>query len=313
MNFTSEIKKELVSRFGGGETTDGKRAALSAFVRTSGTLGIAQNAPTFFLVSETEIVAELFMRLFFETFETELSVTHATTDKKSGKGKLVLQSHGADTSDILRGLGLLKRDEKDFRTGIANSLLKNERAEIAYIKGAFLGGGSCTLPTGKTVGYHLEIVFSDKKTALDFCLLLERYELIAKWIERKENFVVYIKSKELISDFLSLVGAESCLKKFNAFVEKRDEANRDNRAKNCFAGNADKTAIAAVKQVVAIGKIEKETGLASLSEDLYALAKARLKHPHKSLKELSEMLGVSKSCLNHRMRKLMEIAEELKR
>ena len=311
MNFTSEIKKELVSRFGGGETTDGKRAALSAFVRTSGTLGIAQNAPTFFLVSETEIVAELFMRLFFETFETELSVTHATTDKKSGKGKLVLQSHGADTSNILRGLGLLKRDEKDFRTGIANSLLKNERAEIAYIKGAFLGGGSCTLPTGKTVGYHLEIVFSDKKTALDFCLLLERYELIAKWIERKENFVVYIKSKELISDFLSLVGAESCLKKFNAFVEKRDEANRDNRAKNCFAGNADKTAIAAVKQVVAIGKIEKETGLASLSEDLYALAKARLKHPHKSLKELSEMLGVSKSCLNHRMRKLMEIAEEL--
>ena len=313
MNFTSEIKKELVSRFGGGETTDGKRAALSAFVRTSGTLGIAQNAPTFFLVSETEIVAELFMRLFFETFETELSVTHATTDKKSGKGKLVLQSHGADTSNILRGLGLLKRDEKDFRTGIANSLLKNERAEIAYIKGAFLGGGSCTLPTGKTVGYHLEIVFSDKKTALDFCLLLERYELIAKWIERKENFVVYIKSKELISDFLSLVGAESCLKKFNAFVEKRDEANRDNRAKNCFAGNADKTAIAAVKQVVAIGKIEKETGLASLSEDLYALAKARLKHPHKSLKELSEMLGVSKSCLNHRMRKLMEIAEDLKR
>lgn len=313
MNFTSEIKKELVSRFGGGETTDGKRAALSAFVRTSGTLGIAQNAPTFFLVSETEIVAELFMRLFFETFETDLSVTHATTDKKSGKGKLVLQSHGADTSDILRGLGLLKRDEKDFRTGIANSLLKNERAEIAYIKGAFLGGGSCTLPTGKTVGYHLEIVFSDKKTALDFCLLLERYELIAKWIERKENFVVYIKSKELISDFLSLVGAESCLKKFNAFVEKRDEANRDNRAKNCFAGNADKTAIAAVKQVVAIGKIEQETGLASLNEDLYALAKARLKHPHKSLKELSEMLGVSKSCLNHRMRKLMEIAEELKR
>lgn len=311
MNFTSEIKKELVSRFGGRETTDGKRAALSAFVRTSGTLGIAQNAPTFFLVSETEIVAELFMRLFFETFETELSITHATTDKKSGKGKLVLQSHGAVASDILRDLGLLKRGQKEFRTGIANSILKRENAEIAYIKGAFLGGGSCTLPTGKNVGYHLEIVFSDKKTALDFCLLLERYELIAKWIERKENFVVYIKSKELISDFLSLVGAENCLKKFNAFVEKRDEANHDNRAKNCFAGNADKTAIAAVKQVVAIGKIEKETGFASLSEDLHALAKARLKYPHKSLKELSEMLGVSKSCLNHRMRKLMEIAEEL--
>ena len=310
MNFTSEIKKELVSRFGGQETTDGKRAALSAFVRTSGTLGIAQNAPTFFLVSETEIVAELFMRLFFESFETELSITHATTDRKSGKGKLVLQCPQTDASGILRDLGLLKRGKNDFRAGIAKSLLKSEVAEMGYIKGAFLGGGSCTLPSG-SAGYHLEIVFSDKQTAIDFCLLLERYELIAKYIERKENFVVYIKSKELISDFLSLVGAESCLKKFNAFVDKRDESNRDNRAKNCFAGNADKTAIAAVKQVVAIGKIEKETGFAQLSEDLIALAKARLKYPHKSLKELSELLGVSKSCLNHRMRRLMEIAEEL--
>lgn len=312
MNFTSEIKKELVSRaFSGREQADGKRAALSAFVRTSGTLGIVDDAPTFFLVSETEIVAELFMRLFFERFEKELSITHATTDKKSGKGKLVLQCPACDATTVLTDLGLLKRTKTDFRSGIASTLLKNEAGEIGYIKGAFLGGGSCTLPTGKTVGYHLEIVFSDRQTAWDFCMLLERYELIAKCIERKENFVVYIKSKELISDFLSLIGVESCLKKFNAFVDKRDEANHDNRAKNCFAGNADKTAIAAVKQVVAIGKIEKETGFVSISEELKVLAKARMKYPHKSLKELSELLGVSKSCLNHRMRKLMEIAEEL--
>ena len=174
-----------------------------------------------------------------------------------------------------------------------------------------MGGGSCTLPSQNSGGYHLEIVFSEKKTAWDFCALLETFELIAKLVERKETYVVYIKSKEVISDFLSLVGAESALKKFAAFLDRRDESNRDNRARNCISGNADKTAIAAVKQIVAIRKIEEKTGFAELSEDLRALAKARLQYPTMSLKELAETLQTSKSCLNHRMRRLMEISEEL--
>ena len=78
-----------------------------------------------------------------------------------------------------------------------------------------------------------------------------------------------------------------------------------------MAGNADKTAIAAVKQVVAIQKIQEKTHFRDLSEELIALAKARLQYPYMSLKELAEYLGVSKSCLNHRMRRLTEIAEEL--
>ena len=94
-------------------------------------------------------------------------------------------------------------------------------------------------------------------------------------------------------------------------MDRRDESNRDNRARNCISGNADKTAIAAVKQIVAIRKIEEKTGFAELSEDLRALAKARLQYPTMSLKELAETLQTSKSCLNHRMRRLMEISEEL--
>ena len=182
---------------------------------------------------------------------------------------------------------------------------------IAYIKGAFLGGGSCSLPSGNGVGYHLEIIFTDKKTAWDFCAVLAELEVIAKLAVRKETFVVYLKSKELISDFLSVVGAENGLKKFNAFMKKRDEANNDNRAKNCMSGNADKSAIAAVKQVVAIQKLKDKTQFEDLSEDLRALAKARLDNPTLSLRELAERLDASKSCLNHRMRRLMELAEEI--
>jgi DNA-binding protein WhiA len=167
------------------------------------------------------------------------------------------------------------------------------------------------LPSGERSGYHLEIVFSERKTAVDFCRLLDEFEVIVRLIERKETFVAYVKSKEAISDFLALVGATNSLKKLTAVVEKRDEANNDNRAKNCMSGNADKSAIAAVKQVVAIRKLHETADFKEMSEDLKSLARARLQHPAMSLKELAEYLGVSKSCINHRMRKLMELAEEL--
>ena len=122
---------------------------------------------------------------------------------------------------------------------------------------------------------------------------------------------MYVKSKELISDFLAIIGVENCLKKFSSLVEKRDKANNDNRARNCIAGNADKAAIAAVKQVVAIEKLKNSSGFGELSSELKVLAKARIENPSMSLQELADKLGISKSCLNHRMRKLMELASEL--
>ena len=161
----------------------------------------------------------------------------------------------------------------------------------------------------KKTGYHLEWVFSDRKAARDFCEILDEVELIAKLTERKETSVVYIKNKEQISDFLSAVGVTHALKKFSALVEKRDDSNRSNRARNCISGNADKTAIAAVKQVVALQKLIDSGILEDMSSELKTLAMTRLKNPSMSLQELADYLKVSKSCLNHRMRRLMTLSE----
>ncbi len=307
MNFTSDIKKELIAR-GIGEG----KSAVSAFLQTSGNIGVVDGRPAFYFVSETENVAEFITSLFFEAFGVELFVSHATRDRMSGRDKLVIECPPAQTSNIAKELGLLKKDGS-LREGISSALVSKATRKIAYIQGAFLGGGSCILPSedGRT-GYHLEFVFSEKKIAKEFCRLLTETDLIAKLAERKESYIVYIKSKELISDFLSLIGAESCLKKFSQVVEKRDKANNDNRARNCISGNVDKTAIAAVKQVVAIERLRANSGFSELSVELKTLAKARLANPTMSLQELADSLGVSKSCLNHRMRKLMELAEELK-
>lgn len=312
MSFTSDVKKEIISRgIGGKGALAEKKAGISAFVRTSGTMGIKDGEPTFFIVSETENVAEFFMALFSETFGTELSIINATMDRMSHRDKLLLQCPRPYSSDILKEIRLLNRSGEGFREGISSTLVATEECQIAYIKGAFLGGGSCTLPGEKAkTGYHLEIVFSDKKTARDFCDLLSEFELLVKLIERKETHVVYIKSKEMISDFLSIIGAEHCLKKFSALVEKRDEANRNNRAQNCMAGNADKAAMAAVKQVLAIKMLKEKGAYEDLSEDLKELAELRITQPSMSLQELADYLKVSKSCLNHRMRKLLELANK---
>ncbi len=310
MNFTSDIKKEIIAKGLGEEK---RIPAISAFLRTSGDVGIRDGTPAFYFVSETENVAEFFMAEFFEAFGAELFISHATKDKLSGKAKLVIECPAESSILAAKALGLVKRTGA-LREGIWEKFLDAEEKAIAYIQGAFLGGGSCTLPNeGNKTGYHLEVVFSNRKMAYDFSKLLAKEELIAKLAERKDNYVVYIKSKELISDFLSIIGAEGSLKKFSSIVAKRDQANNDNRAKNCFSGNADKTAIAAVKQVVVIEGLKNSGGLEDLGEELVALAETRLNNPSKSLQELAEMLGVSKSCLNHRMRRLMELSEKRKR
>lgn len=313
MNFTSDVKKEIITRGSvPGRRGEGERkAAISAFLSTSGDVGLREGEPVFYFVSETENVAEFFMSLFFETFGVELYVSHATMDKMSGRDKLVLQCPKEKSAEIAKALGLIKKTG-DIRDGISSSLISTDEKKASYIRGAFLGGGSCTVPAegGKT-GYHLEFVFTSKKIAREFCDLLAEFELIAKLTERKETSVVYIKSKELISDFLAIIGANTSLKKFSVLVEKRDKANNDNRARNCMAGNADKAAIASVKQVVGIEKLKNSSGFGDLSSELRTLAKARLDNPTMSLQELANKLGISKSCLNHRMRKLMELAEEL--
>ncbi len=312
MNFTLDVKKEIMHK--GLALTDDtvaeNTAGISAYLKTSGNVGVKDGVPAYYFVSETEKVAEFFMQTFLETFRMELLVSHATMDKMSGRDKLVLQCPSDRTGEVVKKLKLIKRTGT-LQEGISPSLVSTEGRAIAYVRGAFLGGGSCILPSddGKT-GYHLEFVFGERKTARDFCGLLLSMDVIAKLTERKESFVVYIKSKEIISDFLSLIGVETALKKFSQLVQKRDKANNDNRARNCIAGNADKSAIASVKQVVAIKKLMQTAEYGELSPELKSLAKARVANPSKSLQELADYLGVSKSCLNHRLRKLMELAKD---
>ena len=313
-NFTEEIKYELTSV----QLTDEccKRAALSAFIRTSGSVVSRNGKFGFEIVTENEGTAEYISDMLESSFGLHLTVSGAKFDVLSGRDKLTFECVGDDAQKLLVSLGIvsINSDGAYLNFGIDEKVIEKDCCKIAYIKGAFLGGGSCTLPDEDALsrtGYHFEIVFSNKVAASDFCELLCGFEILAKLVSRKDCAVVYVKSKEVISDILNVISAEKCLEKLNKIVELKDKTNNENRVNNCSVSNIDKTVTASVKQVRAITVIADTIGLQSLDKLLFDVAEARLADTNASMQELAERLRISKSCINHRMRKIFALSESL--
>ena len=313
-NFTGEIKKEIMKA--GFENACCKTAALSAFLRATGSVIRSGPQIGFEFITESEAVAGFFISLLEDLYGAELKIVQASTDNRNGKDRLAFQCLSEKSLYILAELGIVERGEGDsvsLKLEMDRYLVENDCCKLAYVKGAFLGSGSCSIPKldDARSGYHLEVVFFNKLLAEGYCDLLAEYEILAKSVDRKNSRVVYLKSRESISDFLALVGAEGALKRLGELADKKDERNRLNRVANCLQMNFDKSVVASVKQIRAIEAIESTIGLEGLEPALRETAKARLADKEGSLKELAERLGVSKSCLNHRLRKLLKIAENL--
>lgn len=313
-SFTEDIKNEIT----GAPCADRGEmlAMLSAFIRTSGSIVSHGGIFGFEIVTENEKTAEFFIDMLENSFNIHPNVSGAKFDVLSGKDKLSFECVDALSEKLLSELKILSdgKDGKSLVFGIDENIFNGDSERAAYIKGAFLGGGSCTLPEEGSYsrsGYHFEIVFANKLVAGDFCELLCDFEILAKLVSRKDSAVVYVKSKEVISDILYMMSCGKCLEKLNKIAEFKDRRNNENRVNNCSVSNIDKTVTASVKQVRAIEIIAETIGLQGLPKPLFDVATARLADKNASLQELSERLGISKSCLNHRLRKLDGIARSL--
>lgn len=292
-NFTWEIKRELLQAF--PREKEGLIAALSAFLNTAG--GVSKQGEVFF-VSENERVAEYFLHLT-EVLGLRMELGKAVYDPKRKRDKLMFVCSGADAAALLSAVSPQTDVMRFART---------QETALCYLRAAFLGGGSCTLPRGGAkTGYHLEFVFGESRAAEDFSELLGALQLLSKLVDRGEKYVIYCKSREIISDFLSVVGARGALKRLETVTAQREESNNFNRVSNCYAGNADKSAIASAAQVLALGRMAEDGILATLQNALKETAECRMQNPADSLSELAEKLGISKSCCNHRLRKLMAL------
>lgn len=186
----------------------------------------------------------------------------------------------------------------------------DENLKKAFIRGTFLGAGSVNNPS-KT--YHLEIVLKNKQDAIFLKNITNNMGINLKELQRKTTYSLYIKEGEEISKFLALIGAQKSVLKFEEIRVIRDIRNNVNRKVNCETANLNKIVSAAVRQIEDIKLIYKNK--INLPENLEEIANLRLENPDTSLIELGKMLKIpiGKSGVNHRLKKLQEIAEELRK
>ena len=181
----------------------------------------------------------------------------------------------------------------------------------AYIRGAFLAAGSMSDPSKS---YHFEIVCDEEEQAEYLKELMSGFELDGKVVQRKKNYVVYLKEGSQIVDILNVMEAHVALMELENVRIMKEMRNSVNRKVNCETANINKTVSAAVKQTEDIRYIQDTVGFEKLSEGLKDVALTRLAYPDATLKELGELLEnpIGKSGVNHRLRKLSEIAEKLR-
>ena len=195
---------------------------------------------------------------------------------------------------------------------VADCLIDRQCCKRAFLRGIFLAAGSITDPRS---GYHLELVAGSLERATRMKEIMGIFGLQAKIVGRKKNCIVYLKEGASIVDFLNVIGAHVALMEFENVRILKEMRNSINRQVNCETANIKKTVSAASRQTADIQYIHDTIGIGNLSENLSQIAKLRLENPEVTLKELGEMLEppIWKSGVNHRLRKLSEIANELRR
>lgn len=307
MSFASEMKNEL-TRIEVDEAN--AKAELSALIRMNGALSLANQQFVINVQTENATTARRIYSLIKKVFNVEIELL-VRKKMKLKKNNIYICRIKARSKEILDELGILKNGV--FTHEIDEAMIQDDEMRRSYLRGAFLAGGSVNNP--ETSSYHLEVFSLYEDHSEGLTQLMNNYELNAKHLERKKGSIAYLKEAEKISDFLSLIGGYQALLKFEDVRIVRDMRNSVNRLVNCETANLNKTVSAAMKQVESIQLIDQEIGLDNLPERLREIARLRVEHQEVSLKELGEMMStgsISKSGVNHRLRKLNEMADKLR-
>ncbi|MFD0674758.1 DNA-binding protein WhiA [Cohnella sp. GCM10027633] len=307
MSFAAQTKKELTMVVADGCC---ERAELSALIRMNGSVALTGKRIVLDIATENAAISRRIYTLLKRHFvvPTELLVRKKMRLKKNNV--YVVRIPGG-VEEILKELSITTEGFQ-FHPSIDKNLVKKPCCKRAYLRGAFLAGGSVNNPEGSS--YHLEIASIYEEHCQALVDLANKFQLNARFIERKKGFVLYIKEGEKIIEFLSIIGAHQALFKFEDVRIMRDMRNSVNRIVNCETANLNKTIGAAVRQIDNIKLLQKEVGLHNLPDKLREVAEIRLQHPDMNLKEVGDLLKgqVSKSGVNHRLRKLDEWAEKIR-
>ncbi|MBT2727493.1 DNA-binding protein WhiA [Neobacillus sp. C211] len=308
MSFASETKKELTNL---EVKTCCIQAELSALIRMNGSLSFSNRKLVVDIQTENAAIARRIYTLLKKSYDVQVELlVRKKMRLKKNNVYIVRLSHLAkeileDTKIIGEGFTIIH--------DISPELVKKKCCKRSYLRGAFLAGGSVNNP--ETSSYHLEIFSLYKEHNDSLCELMNTFGLNSKTLERKKGYINYLKEAEKITEFLNVAGAHNALLRFEDVRIVRDMRNSVNRLVNCETANLNKTIGASIRQVENIRYINATVGLQILPEKLREIAELRLNYTDVTLKELGEMVSggaISKSGINHRLRKIDAIAEKLR-
>lgn len=294
MSFSGDVKREL-----GKQYSKGRHCQLAELAAILEMVGKVQEKPCILeITSDNMVVLEKYAVLMRQLFEVDIT--------KPLEGNIV--------EKILTTLKFFKEDGLSLpldEQRVDGLLVQNVCCKRAFIRGAFLASGSMSDPNKS---YHFEIVCRTMEQAEQLQQLMNGFETEAKIVERKGHYVVYLKEGSQIVDMLNVMEAYVSLMNLENVRILKEMRNSVNRKVNCETANISKTVNAAVKQLEDIELIRSKLGLDQLPQNLREMALIRLEYPEAALKELGNYLTppVGKSGVNHRLRKLAEIAEDLR-
>lgn len=308
MSFSSELKNELCMLKLPSDKI--MQSELIGFIRSNGsiTINFQGDVSLRFETTAGYIARRLFKIIkSLYNYDSEISVINDEQLRKKNLyqvkvsdeiSRFILEDSGYSIGDF----GYIEAKE--------NFNILNEVKLDAFLRGAFLGGGTMVDPNKS---YHIEIVCDTEESAQNIFDISKELGLNMKIVQRNDVYAVYLKEGDLVSDFLSIIGANNALLKFENIRALKDIRNSVNRMVNAETSNLNRQIAASVKQTNAIEKIEDTIGLNSLDRNLREVAIVRLANPNDSLKEIGEKLPnpLGKSGVNHRLKKIIEIADNL--
>ena len=264
-----------------------------------------------FTPSEVRIITENpeFAGRLPKLFQKAFSIKFDQLPEPDGRGKLIFRITERDK--LARVINALGYDPQQLMALHVNfGLLEEDCCQTAFLRGAFLAGGSVTDPEKR---YHLELATSHMQASREVSTLLEEMGFLPRSVQRGADSLIYFKQSEHIEDLLTKIGAPAAALDIMTAKVDKEIRNGANRAMNCDMANVNKTLDAAREQLTAIAKLRSSPRWRKLPEKLQQTAALRLEYPELSLTQLAERCDppVTKSCINHRMRKLMEEAEQL--
>lgn len=307
MSYTTTIKEEI-SKI--KCTKSEMIAELSGFIRNNGNLSFNKLTLT---TENIDTVNRL--KLFFKALYN-INITEEIIDNLNfSKKNLFLLTLSDNLSFILQDLGYSDSNNEYLPSPPPYIVGANEEIR-AYLRGVFLCVGSINDP--KTSRYHMELLITSPDEAVFVQKLLNLFSLNAKILTRDKGYMIYLKEAEKISDFIKILGANKAVMYFENVRIYHEQKNKTNRLNNCEQANMDKIIATATNQLDDIKIIEEKSAIDLLDEKTKEALEYRKKYPESSLKELAEIISyetgnnITKSGLNHRLRKIKDLAKKLK-